>query len=53
MPLTEALSRGWGDRDPRFAMLLQQERAGVSIKAEPERLRGALARDGEGSTKCG
>ena len=30
--LTEALNRGWGDRDSRVAMLLQQERAGVKIE---------------------
>jgi 3-hydroxyisobutyrate dehydrogenase len=27
--LTVALNRGWGDRDSRSAMLLQQERADV------------------------
>ncbi len=43
--LTEALGRGWGDRDSRVAMLLQQERAGVSIAVEPERLQAALDRD--------
>jgi 3-hydroxyisobutyrate dehydrogenase-like beta-hydroxyacid dehydrogenase len=30
--LTEALNRGWGDRDSRIAMLLQEERAGVDIQ---------------------
>jgi 3-hydroxyisobutyrate dehydrogenase len=40
--LTEALNRGWGDRDSRVAMLLQQERAGVEIKVNPEELRNAL-----------
>jgi len=34
--LTEALNRGWGDRDSRVSMLLQSERAGVDIKASPE-----------------
>jgi 3-hydroxyisobutyrate dehydrogenase len=29
--LTEALNRGWGERDSRIAMLLQEERAGVEI----------------------
>src|SRR6266581_8173985 len=29
--LTEALNRGWGERDSRVAMLLQEERAGVEI----------------------
>ena len=46
--LTEALNRGWGDRDSRVAMLLQQERAGVKIAVEPEQLRLALERDGKG-----
>ncbi len=32
--LTEALGRGWAERDARVAMLLQEERAGVDI-AEP------------------
>jgi 3-hydroxyisobutyrate dehydrogenase-like beta-hydroxyacid dehydrogenase len=37
--MTEALARGWGQRDSRCVMLLQQERAGTSIAVEPERLR--------------
>jgi 3-hydroxyisobutyrate dehydrogenase len=37
--LTDALNRGWGDRDSRSAMLLQEERAGVDIKVPPEQLR--------------
>jgi 3-hydroxyisobutyrate dehydrogenase-like beta-hydroxyacid dehydrogenase len=44
--LSAALDRGWGGRDSRAAMLLQQERAGVAIKVAPERLRAALAEDG-------
>jgi len=36
--LTEALNRGWGGRDSRVAMLLQEERAGVEIKVEEARL---------------
>lgn len=43
--LTEALERGWGDRDSRAAMLLQQERADVRIAVEPARLRRALEHD--------
>jgi 3-hydroxyisobutyrate dehydrogenase len=43
--LTTALNRGWGERDSRAAMLLQEERAGVHIAVEPERLREALERD--------
>ncbi|HUG38806.1 MAG TPA: NAD(P)-dependent oxidoreductase [Candidatus Limnocylindrales bacterium] len=30
--LTEAMNRGWHDRDSRVAMLLQEERAGVEIR---------------------
>src|ERR1700674_5356149 len=41
--MTEALARGWGDRDSRSVMLLQQERAGVEIAVDPERLSEALA----------
>jgi 3-hydroxyisobutyrate dehydrogenase len=33
--MTEALNRGWGERDSRVAMLLQEERAGVDIKVPP------------------
>jgi 3-hydroxyisobutyrate dehydrogenase-like beta-hydroxyacid dehydrogenase len=33
--MTEALNRGWGERDSRVGMLLQEERAGVEIR-EPE-----------------
>jgi 3-hydroxyisobutyrate dehydrogenase-like beta-hydroxyacid dehydrogenase len=43
--LTEALNRGWADRDSRVAMLLQVERAGVEIAVPSERLREALERD--------
>jgi 3-hydroxyisobutyrate dehydrogenase len=32
--LTEALNRGWGARDSRVAMLLQEERAGVHIQVD-------------------
>jgi 3-hydroxyisobutyrate dehydrogenase-like beta-hydroxyacid dehydrogenase len=41
--MTDALNRGWGERDSRVFMLLQQERAGIKIAVEPERLRAALA----------
>ncbi len=43
--LTEALNRGWGDRDSRTAMLLQEERAGVRVRVDEARLREALDRD--------
>ena len=41
--MTEALARGWGARDSRVVMLLQQERAGVEIAVDRERLQDALA----------
>ena len=40
--MTEALARGWSERDSRCVMLLQQERAGTSIAVEAGRLRGLL-----------
>jgi 3-hydroxyisobutyrate dehydrogenase len=43
--LTEAMNRGWGARDSRVAMLLQEERAGVDIRVAEERLRAALDRE--------
>jgi 3-hydroxyisobutyrate dehydrogenase len=39
--LTEAMNRGWSARDSRVAMLLQEERAGVEIKVDPERMQAA------------
>jgi len=41
--MTEALNRGWSERDSRVSMLLQEERAGVEIAVSPEELRGALS----------
>jgi 3-hydroxyisobutyrate dehydrogenase len=40
--LTEALNRGWGERDSRVAMLLQEERAQLEISVDEERLRQAM-----------
>jgi 3-hydroxyisobutyrate dehydrogenase len=40
--LTEAMNRGWGDRDSRVAMLLQEERAGVEVRVNSEALRDSL-----------
>ena len=34
--LTEALNRGWGQRDSRVAMLLQEERAGIEVQVPPD-----------------
>jgi len=45
--LTEAMNRGWADRDSRVAMLLQQERAGVAIKVEPAAVRAVVEADGK------
>jgi 3-hydroxyisobutyrate dehydrogenase-like beta-hydroxyacid dehydrogenase len=44
--LTEAVNRGWSERDSRVAMLLQEERAGVQIKLAPERVQDVLKLDG-------
>ena len=43
--MTEALNRGWAGRDSRVAMTLQNERAGVDIKVDPERLTEILDND--------
>jgi 3-hydroxyisobutyrate dehydrogenase len=37
-----ALERGWGERDARVAMTLQEERAGVSVRVAAEALKDAL-----------
>ncbi len=44
--MTEAMNRGWGDRDSRVAMLLQEERAGVEVRVDEEVLRAALESEG-------
>ena len=41
--MTEAVNRGWGHRDSRSAMLLQEERAGVQVRVDPAALAAALA----------
>ena len=41
--MTEAMGRGWEGRDSRSVMLLQQERAGISVAVEPEKIKAALA----------
>ena len=46
--LSEALNRGWGDRDSRSPMVLQQERAGIEVRVDAKRLEEALARDPSG-----
>lgn len=42
---TAALDRGWGDRDSRSPMQLQNERAGVTIKVSAEDVKRTLARE--------
>ncbi len=43
--MTEALGRGWGERDSRSFMLLQEERAGVAIAVPAAKIQEVLARD--------
>ena len=40
--MTEALNRGWGQRDSRVAMLLQEERAGVEVRVDEDVLNALL-----------
>jgi 3-hydroxyisobutyrate dehydrogenase-like beta-hydroxyacid dehydrogenase len=42
--MIEACNRGWEGRDSRVVMLLAQERAGVKIAADPERVKQAAER---------
>jgi 3-hydroxyisobutyrate dehydrogenase len=44
--LTEAVNRGWSERDSRVAMLLQEERAGVEIKVSRAQIAEVLRQDG-------
>jgi 3-hydroxyisobutyrate dehydrogenase len=46
--LSEALNRGWADRDSRSPMILQQERAGIEVRVDPKRIAEALERDPSG-----
>ena len=43
--MTEALNRGWGERDSRVSMLLELERAGVQIKVDEAKVKEALEKD--------
>jgi 3-hydroxyisobutyrate dehydrogenase-like beta-hydroxyacid dehydrogenase len=43
--LTEALNRGWGQRDSRVAMLLQEERAGIDVHVPQENIQEVLDSD--------
>ena len=40
--MTEAVNRGWGGRDSRVAMLLQEERAGVEVRVPEDVLEAVL-----------
>ncbi len=40
--MTEALNRGWGHRDSRSAMLLQEERAGIEVRVPKDILQQVL-----------
>lgn len=42
--MTEALNRGWGERDSRSFMLLQEERAGVAIAVPAKKIQQVLDR---------
>jgi 3-hydroxyisobutyrate dehydrogenase len=44
--MTEAMNRGWAERDSRVSMLLQNERAGVQIEVPKDKIREVLERDG-------
>jgi 3-hydroxyisobutyrate dehydrogenase len=43
--MTEALNRGWSERDSRVSMVLQNERAGVTIQVPKDTLKDALERE--------
>ena len=44
--MTEGVNRGWGARDSRAPMLLQEERSGVAIKVPAADIEAVLKRDG-------
>lgn len=43
--MTDALNRGWGHRDSRAFMLLQQERAGILVDVDKDKVEAALKAD--------
>jgi 3-hydroxyisobutyrate dehydrogenase len=47
--MVEACNRGWEGRDSRVVMVLEQERAGVNIAADPERVKQAAERAKSGT----
>jgi 3-hydroxyisobutyrate dehydrogenase len=40
--MTEAMGRGWGERDSRVAMTLETERAGIAINVDPAKMKQVL-----------
>ena len=44
--MSEAMARGWGDRDSRAFLILQQERAGVHIEVDKAAIDAVLKADG-------
>lgn len=44
--MSEAINRGWGGRDSRVFLLLQEERAKVDIKVPLDDIRAVIERDG-------
>ena len=44
--MTDAMNRGWAERDSRVSMLLQQERSGVEIAVPRDRIREVTESDG-------
>ncbi len=43
--MNEALARGWANRDSRVPMLLQNERAGVTVQCDPAAIRAVFDAD--------
>ena len=43
--MTEALNRGWENRDRASPMLLQLERCGPNVDVDPRRIQAVLDRD--------
>lgn len=50
--MTEAMNRGWSERDSRISMLLQEERAGVEIRVLEGSVREVLEQEKSASRKA-
>lgn len=48
MEMREALNRGWDGRDSRAFMILQQERAGLTIEVDPKRVQAVFDAEKKG-----